>query len=388
MSIIIAIIVLSIIILVHEFGHFIVAKLFNVPVKEFSLGMGKRLVSKVIGSTRYSIKALPLGGSCAMVGEDAAGTGDMIESEGVIDRAKNTITYDGVVYDLDYVNKNNFEVIHPIKKLFICFAGPFFNFLFAFLLAIILVLMVGIDKPIIHDVQETSAASMASPYALKANDKVLSMEVPGESPKKINLQRDISLYMYVHNNDIVENELPILFNIERDGEVIKTALIPKYDDQYKKAMIGITLSGYTKCKGFLDVIDYGFKEFYFYIDSTIISLKLLFSGKVPVSDISGPVGTVAVMSSNIDAAKSFGIFSAIATILSLIILISANLGIMNLLPIPALDGGRIVITLIEMLLGKKLNKKVEAFIYAGSMILLLGFMAYIFAIDIFKLLPF
>lgn len=388
MSIIIAIIVLSVIILVHELGHFLVAKFFKVPVKEFSLGMGKRLVSKVIGNTRYSIKALPLGGSCAMIGEDPAGGGDIIEEEGVIDKEKGTINYDGVVYDIDYIKKNNFENIHPIKKLLICFAGPFFNFLLAFFLASILVSMIGIDKPIIKEVQNFTAAQEASPYSLLPNDKILSMQVPGESAKKINLQRDISLYMYIHNDDIIKNNIPILLNIERNGEVLETALIPKFDENYNKAMIGISLQGYVRCENLLDILDYGFKEFYFYIDSTIISLKLLFTGKVPMTDISGPVGTVAVMSSNIDAAKDIGLFSAIAVILSLTILISANLGIMNLLPIPALDGGRIVITLVEILIGKKLNKKVEAFIYVGSMILLLGFMAYIFAIDIFKLLPF
>ncbi|MCQ2609970.1 MAG: site-2 protease family protein, partial [Lachnospiraceae bacterium] len=144
-SIIIAILVLGIIILVHEGGHFIFAKIFNVPVREFSLGMGQRLFSFVKGNTRYSLKLFPIGGSCALIGEDPAGSGDVEEVDGVIDKEKNTITFDGVVYNLDYVKKNNYSSIHPFKKLLICFGGPLFNFILALLLAMVLVSFTGID---------------------------------------------------------------------------------------------------------------------------------------------------------------------------------------------------------------------------------------------------
>lgn len=385
MSIIIAILVLSIIILVHEWGHFIVAKIFKVPVKEFSLGMGKRIFSKIIGKTRYSIKLLPLGGSCAMVGEDIAGTGDLIENEGKIDTINNTIEYDGVVYDLDYVKKYNFENLKPIKKILICLAGPLFNFIFAIFLSIIIVSMIGIDRPIIADITEGGSATYASPYPLQAGDEILSIELPTGEKKYINLQRDISLFMAIYNDDILKNELPMLLNINRNGEKLTTALTPRYDETYDKAMIGIMLDGYKKCDNFIELIKYSFNEFYFYIDSTILSLKLLIDGKVPFSDISGPVGTVAVMGSSIDMARDYGIINAILSILTLTVLISANLGVMNLLPIPALDGGRILISLVEIILGRKINKKVETFLYAGSMLLLLLLMAYVFASDIFKL---
>ena len=138
-SIIIAIILLGIIILIHETGHFVFAKMFKVPVREFSLGMGKRLFSFVRGNTRYSLKVLPIGGSCAMIGEDPAGSGDMIDVDGKIDYEKNTIDFEGVVYDLDYVKKNNYGAIHPLKKMLICFGGPLFNFLLALILAMVMV---------------------------------------------------------------------------------------------------------------------------------------------------------------------------------------------------------------------------------------------------------
>ena len=117
-----------------------------------------------------------------------------------------------------------------------------------------------------------------------------------------------------------------------------------------------------------------------------MSLRLLIRGKLSAKDVSGPVGTVAVMGDAIDTAKSGGLISILYTLASLIVLISANLGVMNLLPIPALDGGRIVFAAIEMIMGRPIDKNIEGFANAVTMILLLIFMIWIFGMDIYKLM--
>lgn len=384
-SILIAILVLGLIIFVHEFGHFVFAKIFKVPVREFSLGMGQRLFSFIIGKTRYSLKLFPIGGSCALIGEDPAGSGDMTEIDGVIDREKNTIDFEGVVYDLDYVKKNNYGMIHPIKKLLICFAGPLFNFILAFILAVILVSFTGIDLPNIHSISEKSAAKEAYPIALETGDTIISIQIPTDGVKKVGLTRDITLFMALNEDEIKKYSLPLKIEFVRNGIKYETALVPKYDEDSDRCLIGIALESQKKIDNFLDNIKYGFREFYFYIDSTIISLRMLIKGKMPLSAVSGPVGTVAVMGSSIKEARTVNLFSTILTIMTLTILISANLGVMNLLPIPALDGGRMIFAIVELVIGRKINPKIETFLNVFTMILLLLFMAWVFGLDIIKL---
>ena len=386
MGIIISILVLGFIITIHELGHFLVAKFFKVPVREFSIGMGPRIWSKVIKNTRYSLKALPFGGSCAMIGEDAAGSGDFTVAEDVKIDENGLVDFDGVKFTQEEINKNNFSVISPIKKFFICLAGPFMNFLLAFLFSFILISRLGFDVPIITSVSENSAAKEAKPVELMQGDEIIALEIPGEK-EDIICYRDIAVFMQLNNDDIANNNLPLLVTFKRNGETLKTMVLPKYDEEYKKVIIGILLEDqHKRPENFVDVCKYAAKEFYFYIKTTVMSLRLLIRGKLGAKDVSGPVGTVAVMGSAISEASTVSIETMLLTLVSLIVLISANLGVMNLLPIPALDGGRIVFAAIEMIIGKPINKDIENFANAVTMILLLIFMMWIFGMDIYKLL--
>lgn len=386
MSIIIAILVLGLIISVHEFGHFIMAKLFKVPVREFSIGMGPRIVSKVINNTRYSLKALPFGGSCAMIGEDAAGSGDLTEYDDVKIDENGLYDFEGVKFSKEDLDKNNFQAISPVKKFLICLAGPFMNFLLAFILAFVLVSKVGFDVPIVSSVSEGSAAANASPIVLEKGDEIVGMEIPDEK-ELIICYRDLAVFMQLNNDDILNNKYPLAITFKRDSKRYRTVVYPTYDDTYKKAMIGISFADmYQMPKNLLETIKFAGKEFYFYIKTTIMSLRMLIRGKLGANEISGPVGTVAVMGSAINEASSVSFASMIYTLITLIVLISANLGVMNLLPIPALDGGRIVFAAIEMITGKPLNKEVEGFANTVTMFLLLMFMIWIFGMDIYKLL--
>ena len=386
MSIILALLVLGLIITVHEFGHFLVAKLFNVPVREFSIGMGPRIFSKVINNTRYSLKAFPIGGSCAMIGEDAAGSGDFTQVEGVEVGEDGLYDFEGVKFSKEELEKNNFAAISPFKKFLICLAGPFMNFLLAFLLSIILVSNMGFDVPVISSVAEGSGAANAKPVALMSGDEIVELEIPGEKESIISY-RDLALFMQINNADIINNKYPIIVAAKRNDETIKVMVQPKLDETENRAIIGITFEDmYKKPQGIIDTFKYAFREFYFYIKTTVMSLRLLIRGKFSAKDVSGPVGTVAIMGSAISEAQKFSFASMIYTLITMVVLISANLGVMNLLPIPALDGGRIVFAAIEMVIGRPINKDLENMANTVTMILLLIFMMWIFGMDIYKLL--
>lgn len=382
MGFIISILILGFIIFVHEFGHFIFAKVFKVPVREFSIGMGKRIISVVKNNTRYSIKILPLGGSCAMVGEDVAGSGDFSDVGGKIDEENGTIEFDGVIYTLDEINKNNFSVISPIKKVIICLAGPMFNFILAFICAAIVMLIAGTNLPIVNTVVENSAAYNAKPYMLQSGDIIREMIVTNNK-EKIVFDKDVVIFMNIHASDFTEN--PSLgLTIERNGELLNTIVSFDLDANLDKAVMGITLGANYKPKNIIDILYYTWQEGLFYIKITIKSLKFLFSGKASANDISGPVGTVAVMGAAINDAGG-SIIASILTIITLMNLISSNLGIMNLLPIPALDGGRIIEATIEMIIGRPLDEKIIGTINAVTMILLLMLMVYVFGMDLYKI---
>lgn len=382
MGFVISILILGFIIFIHEFGHFIFAKIFNVPVREFSIGMGKRIFSVVKNNTRYSIKLLPLGGSCAMIGEDISGSGDFSDIGGKIDDKNGTIDFDGVVYKLDYIKENNFSTISPIKKVMICFAGPMFNFILAFICAFIVLIVAGTNLPVIDTVVENSSASMASPIALQKGDVIKEMIVTNDK-ETIYFDKDVVIFMNIHANDFKENpNLGITF--ERDGKTYNTVVTFNLAENLDRAVMGITLGVNLRPNNIKDLLYYTLNEGLFYIRLTLKSLKYLFNGKASANDISGPVGTVAVMGSAINSAGG-NIIASILTILTLINLISSNLGIMNLLPIPALDGGRIIESAIEMIIGRPLDEKIISFVNALTMVLLLLLMAYVFGMDLFKI---
>ena len=385
MGLILSILILGFIIFVHELGHFFMAKIFKVPVSEFSIGMGPRLFSKIFNNTRYSIKVFPFGGSCAMIGEDAAGSGDFTLLDGK--KIDNSLyDFNGVIYEEEYLLKYNYSVIEPIKKFFICIAGPFMNLLIALIFATFVVSQVGFDEPIINQISPNSAAAEAKPYELLPNDKIIGLEIPGEYEKVI-AYRDLLIFMQLNNDLFIKNNYPLAIKFERNKKIFYTILYPKFDSESGKSIIGITFnSNLNKPNNFIDTINMAFKELYFCVKTTIMSLKLLISGKLGSADISGPVGTVAVMGDAIQVASNSGFLSIMYTISTLIVLISSNLGVMNLLPIPALDGGRLVFATFEMVTGKSIDKKIEAYINSITTMFLLLFMIYVFGMDIYKLL--
>lgn len=341
MGIILAILVFGIIVFIHELGHFLLAKANKIRVDEFSLGMGPRLVSFVKGETRYSLKLLPLGGSC-MMGED----------------------------DVDDMSEGSFNSKSVWARMSVVVAGAVFNFLLALIFSMIVIGYTGYDEPVISGVVEGFPAQEAG---LTEGDRIVKM-----NNKKINIWREISYYNMFHPGETVD------LVYERDGEKRETTITPKKDED-GNYLIGITSPAQYEKANLLTAVQYGIYEVKFWICTTLESLKMLVTGDVGVDQLSGPVGIVSVVDETYQQSKSYGVIIVIMQMLNIGILLSANLGVMNLLPLPALDGGRLVFMIVEAIRGKRVPPDKEGWVHGIGMILLLALMAFVMFNDVKKL---
>ena len=341
MGIILAILVFGIIVFIHELGHFLLAKANKIRVDEFSLGMGPRLFSFVKGETRYSLKLLPLGGSC-MMGED----------------------------DVDDMSEGSFNSKSVWARMSVVVAGAVFNFLLALIFSMIVIGYTGYDEPVISGVVEGFPAQEAG---LTEGDRIVKM-----NNKKINIWREISYYNMFHPGETVD------LVYERDGEKRETTITPKKDED-GNYLIGITSPAQYEKANLLTAVQYGVYEVKFWICTTLESLKMLVTGDVGVDQLSGPVGIVSVVDETYQQSKSYGVIIVIMQMLNIGILLSANLGVMNLLPLPALDGGRLVFMIVEAIRGKRVPPDKEGWVHGIGMILLLTLMAFVMFNDVKKL---
>ncbi len=367
MNILVAILIFTVIIVIHEMGHFLLAKKNGVGVIEFSVGMGPRLITlaktkegmKAVffisqknfeeredfqDITKYSWKLLPIGGSCMMLGEDE------------VNEAPNAFNNKGVW-----------------ARISVIFAGPFFNFILAFVLSMIIVGMIGYDRPVISQVEENMPMAEAG---LQAGDEITAI-----NGKHISIAREISNIMQF--SPLSDKEVKI--DWERNGEKNTTFIMPKMDENgiYR---LGFSYGGEREKTNLLQTVKYGLIEVKYWIVVTIKSLGQLVTGKVSAKEMAGPVGIVDMVGGAIDANKSYGIQNVLAVILRMSILISANLGVMNLLPIPALDGGRLVFLFIEALRGKAIDQEKEGMVHFAGLVLLMALMAFVMYNDISRLL--
>lgn len=342
MSIVIALLVFSVIILFHEFGHFLLAKLNKITVVEFSLGMGPRLLSFEAGGTRYSWKLLPFGGSCMMLGEDGEE-----EEEG------------------------SFGSKSVWARMSVIAAGPIFNFLLAFIMALFIVGNLGYDVPVLLNVTEGMPAADAG---LQAGDRIVKM-----NGKRIHLYREVQNYSMFHQGETV------VFQYERDGELHEATVAPELMNGNYKYGIGGNIN-YRQKTNVLETLEYSAYEVYYWIDTTVSSLGLLFKGGVQLDDMSGPVGVVDAIGTTYQESRDEGAFYVWMNLLNIAILLSANLGVMNLLPIPALDGGRLIFLIVEAIRRKRVEPELEAKIHFAGLMLLMLLMVVVMFNDVKKLI--
>lgn len=343
MNIIIAILIFSIIVLFHELGHFWLAKANGIQVNEFCLGLGPTIWGFQKGETKYSIKLLPFGGACMMEGEDESSN-----------------------------NERAFNNKSVWARMSVVFAGPFFNFIMAFIFSVIVIACAGVDKPEISDVIDGYAAQEAG---IQAGDEIYAI-----NGKRIFFYREISSYSMFHAGE------KISVTYVRDGKKSITQLIPKLDEESGRYLYGFMGTGARTKTNAIETVGYGFVEVRYWIQTTFDSLKLLIRGRVSANDLSGPVGIVKTIGDTYETSvTNDGIYYALLNMLNICIFLSANLGVMNLLPLPALDGGRLVFLIVEAIRRKKVDPDKEGMVHFVGIVLLMGLMVLVMFNDIRKL---
>ncbi len=347
MSILFAILLFSILIFVHELGHFVAAKLSGVQVNEFSMFMGPALFKKQKGETLYSIRCIPIGGYCAMEGEDK-----------------------------DTDNPRSFQKAAWWKRFIILIAGAAMNFIAGLLIFLIVFAPAKqFVTPVIDNAEK--GCTVVSEDGLHVGDRILKID--GE---KIYVQSDISMLLALNGGDTHD------FVVERDGKkvVIEDLLMQAHifgEETTPRYGFSFALEEAT----FGNKLKYVWNNSLNVVRSVRLSLQMLFSGQASFGDVSGPVGIVQIMSETAEVSETT--LDALLNMLYFGGFIAINLAVMNLLPIPALDGGRIVglllTTAIEKITRKKLDPKYEGYIHGAGMILLLALMAIIMFKDVFMI---
>ena len=427
MKFVIAVIIFSAIILIHELGHFLLAKKNGIIVTEFSLGMGPRLLSTVKGGTRYSLKLFPIGGSCAMLGEDTTEE----DVPGTFNRA-------------------------PVwGRISVVAAGPVFNFILAFILSVIITGFVGYDPAQIMTVESGSTAEQAG---IREGDIITEY-----NGYHIDVARD--LYVYTYLNQLREE--PVTVTVDRNGEELTFTFMPDVDVRYllgfnrsdadsmkvESLIEGMPLeeaglqpgdvitsvdgvltpdgaayaeyleenplsdrpveitydrngteysveitpreyrtpglgfsynTGYTEAQGF-EVLKYAALDVKYMIRTTLLSLKELVTGGLGMDDLSGPVGVVDAIGTAYEETTRDLVLIMWMNLLNMAVLLSANLGVMNLLPLPALDGGRLVFLLLEAVRRRPVNREVEGMVHFAGLMLLMVLMVVVMYNDILKI---
>lgn len=337
------VVIFGIVVISHEFGHFLLAKANGIHVVEFSVGMGPTLFSFGKGETKYSLKLLPIGGACMFEGEDGLNTKEGEESEG------------------------SFQKANVWSRISTVFAGPLFNFILAFIVAFLMVNLIIIREPYINQVVEDSAASEAG---LLAGDKILSLN--GE---RVYLFEEVSLYTALNT----DKEIEIV--VERDGREFRTTLVPRYDEEQDRYMMGIVNSDMQRVSG-LKAFRYAWYEVRYSVKNTYKSLGMLLTGKVKRTDVAGPVGIAVNVVGKVYEETKESWQDVLVNMLNIVMLLSVNLGILNLLPLPALDGGRLVFLILEVIRRKPIPPEKEGMVHFAGLIFFMILMVFIFFNDL------
>jgi len=396
MGIIFTIVILGVIVFLHELGHFATAKYFGMPVSEFAIGMGPKIFSVRKGETVYSIRVLPLGGFVNIEGmqpenfdlerfkkektdeiieelrneKGLSEKSDEIESEEFVNEVSKRLD-ENVEKELkkqENIQKNGFFTKSPFSRFVVLIAGVMMNFISALIALFVMLSITGVmpikyTAPVVGEIQVDSRAK----EKLRVNDRILA--VNGEnvsnwvemSEKVLKISQnykdeDVSLKILRDNKEITEN-VKLTYNKEAKANLLGIQVLPQKTNINER-------------------IKMSFVMFRDYFKLTLDGVRMLVTGKVAMKEMTGPVGLPKIVG---QAYGQGGFFA----LLGIFILISINIGIMNLLPIPALDGGRLIFVIPEFF-GIKVNKKIEEKIHMIGMIFLLVLMLVIVFFDVTK----
>ena len=344
------IIVLGILIFIHEFGHYITAKLSDIRVEEFALGFGPKLISKKWGETVYSIRAIPLGGFCNMTGEFVPDEDDDEETLKIYNEAKE--------------NGRCFHQKSMWKRFAVIVMGPIMNFMLAIVIFFLIFSFAGLpvdtsNQPIIGELDPSRPASEAG---LKPGDKIVSID-----STRVNSWQEMT--GLIHNS---ENE-PLEIIVNRNGENLTFNITPVFNEEMGVNIIGIYPEVVRESIGLIGSIKRAFTQTWQVIYLTINGFITMISNR-SMEGIGGPVMIASIIG---QAARN-----GIINVMNWTAIISVNLGIINLFPLPALDGGRILFIGIELLRGKPVDPKKEGFVHLIGFVLLMILMLFIIYNDI------
>ncbi|SPD75751.1 RIP metalloprotease RseP [uncultured Desulfobacterium sp.] len=351
------VVVLGIMIFFHELGHFLVAKYFGIKVLKFALGFGPPVVSKTIGETEYSIRYIPLGGFVKMLGEDIEDPDSPPEPRTPEEDAR------------------AFDKQHPIKRMAVVVAGPAFNIVLSLLMFCGIYIISGKDVilPEIGQVTDDSPAQRAG-------------FIKGDLVASIN---GVEIRSWTELKDCVKDKtgMPLSFVVKRDGKFLELTVTPEetiikneFGEDIKSSLIGIVASnnqGKIELSP-LDAIKEGFSETYRWIEMTILVVVKLFQGVVSIKTLGGPI-LIGQMTGELAQQN-------LSYLLPFMAVISINLGILNLFPIPILDGGLIVFLLLELAIGRPLSIKKRELAQKVGLFLLILLMVVVFYNDISRLI--
>ncbi len=341
-QVIAGILVLASVIFFHELGHFLMARALNIGVVTFSIGFGPKLLKYKTDRTEYCISLIPLGGYCALVGE-----------------------YDKEVEEIGFTQEEALTNRPPLHKLLLAAAGPFANILLSFVIYFGIALHSGstIVLPVVGDVMPESAAQEAG---LQKGDFISKL-----AEKELHEWNEISEIITNMNGEEVKIEFI------RNDNIFTATLTPKKDvrtnvfgEEEFVYLLGVTPLGETKHSplGFFGALQDGVKQTVFMLDMTLTGLKKMVTGSVSADNIGGPILIAKVLGEQ----ASVGIIP----LLLFAALISINLGILNLLPIPVLDGGTIVFSIIEMIIRRPISEAIQERLMQGGAFLLLCLMVF------------
>ena len=339
------ILILGVIVLVHEFGHFFFAKLFKIYVYEFAIGMGPKIFHwKGKSETEYSIRAIPIGGFCSLAGED----NEYDDGEGV-------------------PKEKRLNAKPAWQRFFVMVMGAGNNFLLALLVLFIIGLGWGAttNEAIVTELVKDNPAEAAG---IKVGDKIVKV-----NNHKIKASDDVALYLQME-----DKTKPITFTVIRDGKKIDIDVTPVKEKVEGQEIyrVGVVSAGKQE-RGIIPSIKYAFNRVGVLFRQMIITLKGLFTGGLSVKQLSGPIGIYNVVG---QSAKN-----GFASVLYLIALLSVNVGFINLLPFPAFDGGRVLFLIIEKIKGSPVKPEFENKVHTVGFILLMILMLYVTFNDILRI---